>query len=42
MILQSLRCAPKGKVFKSKQEFYQIFKLLIERFNMSWVWNDPR
>ena len=39
--LQSLWCALKGQVFKSVQEFYQIFLLIIERFNMPWVWNDP-
>ena len=34
--LQSL-CALKGEVFKSGQEFYQIFLLIIECFNMPWV-----
>ena len=37
IFLQSLRCALKGEVFKSVQEFYQIFLSIIERFNMPWV-----
>ena len=42
IFLQSLWCALKGEVFKCVQEFYQIFLLIIERFNTPWVWNDPR
>ena len=42
IFLHSLWCALKEKVFKSVQQFKQIFLLIIERFNMPWVWNDPR
>ena len=42
IFLEPLWCALKGEVFKCVQECYQIFLLIIERFNMPWVWNDPR
>ena len=41
IFLQSLWCALEGAVFKSVQEFYQIFLFIIERFHMPSVWNDP-
>ena len=42
IFLQSLWFALEEEVFKCIDEFYQIFLLIIERFNMPWVWNDPR
>ena len=40
IFLQSSSCALKEEVFKSVQEFYQIFLSIIERLDMPWVWNE--